>query len=218
MTRARDVANIDGLLTTTGDTYYASAASTPARLGVGSTGQVLTVSGGLPTWATPSSGGMTLLSTTSLSGATTTISSINQTYIDLNIFIANVNHSTSNGSFECAPNGSDTMTDSMYFESETAWNYSRAGRILLFKGSTENYSMDRTQALSSLYLTIPNYASANTKSYSCAGGAMTVQTYPSGRGFMSSGFMRTYDPITSLVFRNTGGNLANGTVLVYGVK
>lgn len=56
MTRARDVANIDGVLTTTGDTYYASAAATPARLGVGSTGQVLTVAGGVPTWATPSSG------------------------------------------------------------------------------------------------------------------------------------------------------------------
>ena len=53
MTRARDVANIDGLLTTTGDTYYASAAGTPARLGIGSTSQVLTVSGGVPTWATP---------------------------------------------------------------------------------------------------------------------------------------------------------------------
>ena len=61
MTRARDVANIDGLLTTTGDTYYASAAGTPARLGIGSTGQVLNVSGGVPAWATPSSGAMTLI-------------------------------------------------------------------------------------------------------------------------------------------------------------
>jgi hypothetical protein len=56
MTRARDVANIDGLLTTTGDTYYASAAGTPARLGVGTTGQVMTVASGVPSWATPSSG------------------------------------------------------------------------------------------------------------------------------------------------------------------
>jgi len=43
-------------LTTTGDIYYASSANTPARLGIGSTGQVLTVSGGLPTWSTTSSG------------------------------------------------------------------------------------------------------------------------------------------------------------------
>jgi len=38
-------------LTTTGDIYYASGANTPARLGIGSTSQVLTVSGGLPVWA-----------------------------------------------------------------------------------------------------------------------------------------------------------------------
>ena len=40
-------------MTTTGDTIYASSGSTPARLGIGSTGQVLTVAGGVPSWATP---------------------------------------------------------------------------------------------------------------------------------------------------------------------
>ena len=42
--------------TTAGDTLYATGASTIARLGIGTTGQVLTVSGGVPAWATPSSG------------------------------------------------------------------------------------------------------------------------------------------------------------------
>jgi hypothetical protein len=46
----------NALLTTTGDTIYASGASTPARLGIGSTGQVLTVAGGVPSWATPAAG------------------------------------------------------------------------------------------------------------------------------------------------------------------
>jgi hypothetical protein len=41
MTRARDVANIDGILTTKGDIYAATAAATPARLGVGSNGETL---------------------------------------------------------------------------------------------------------------------------------------------------------------------------------
>ena len=41
----------------TGDLLYASAADTLAKRTVGSTGQVLTVSGGLPTWATPSAVG-----------------------------------------------------------------------------------------------------------------------------------------------------------------
>ena len=40
-------------LTTTGDIYYASSANTPARLGIGSASQVLTVSlGGIPEWGT----------------------------------------------------------------------------------------------------------------------------------------------------------------------
>ena len=71
------------LTTTTGDIIYASAANTPARLGIGTSGQVLAVSSGIPAWTTASSGGMTLLSTTTLSGATVTISSIDQTYKNL---------------------------------------------------------------------------------------------------------------------------------------
>lgn len=43
--------------TTLGDLAYSSAtANTNTRLGIGSTGQVLTVSGGVPTWATASTG------------------------------------------------------------------------------------------------------------------------------------------------------------------
>jgi hypothetical protein len=38
------------LTTTTGDIIYASAANTPARLAIGSTDQVLKVSGGVPAW------------------------------------------------------------------------------------------------------------------------------------------------------------------------
>ena len=41
------------LTTTTGDIIYASAANTPARLGIGSSAQVLTVASGIPSWATP---------------------------------------------------------------------------------------------------------------------------------------------------------------------
>ena len=44
------------LTTTTGDLIYASSANTPARLAIGSTGTVLTVAGGVPTWAAASSG------------------------------------------------------------------------------------------------------------------------------------------------------------------
>ena len=46
-----DASGMTNPMTTTGDTIYSSSGSTPARLGIGSTGQVLTVSGGLPAWS-----------------------------------------------------------------------------------------------------------------------------------------------------------------------
>lgn len=64
--------------TTLGDiAYRSSTANTNTRLGIGSTGQILTVSGGVPTWASPAAGGtknFSLLNAggTTLSGTTTT--------------------------------------------------------------------------------------------------------------------------------------------------
>ena len=48
-----DTTGMTNPMTTTGDTIYSSPGSTPVRLGIGSTGQVLTVAGGVPSWATP---------------------------------------------------------------------------------------------------------------------------------------------------------------------
>jgi hypothetical protein len=44
-------ASLTSVLTTTGDIPYATAAFTPARLAVGVNGQVLTLAGGIPSWA-----------------------------------------------------------------------------------------------------------------------------------------------------------------------
>lgn len=61
--------------TTLGDIEYRSAtANTNTRLPIGSTGNVLTVTGGVPVWATPASGantGMTLISNTTTTGTST---------------------------------------------------------------------------------------------------------------------------------------------------
>jgi len=56
---AYDLANAaipKSLTTITGDIIYASGANTPTRLGIGSDGQVLTVSSGVPTWSAASGG------------------------------------------------------------------------------------------------------------------------------------------------------------------
>jgi hypothetical protein len=47
-------------MTTTGDIIYSSPGSTPVRLGIGSSGQVLNVASGVPAWATPAPSGKVL--------------------------------------------------------------------------------------------------------------------------------------------------------------
>ena len=62
-----DTTGMTNPMTTTGDMVYSSPGSTPVRLGIGTTGQVLSVAGGIPSWAAASSGALTLVSTTSFS-------------------------------------------------------------------------------------------------------------------------------------------------------
>jgi hypothetical protein len=68
----------------TGDTLYASAANTLSKLPIGTVGQVLTVAGGIPTWATPASGSFGQNYGSALASArTTTTSSTFQTKVTL---------------------------------------------------------------------------------------------------------------------------------------
>jgi hypothetical protein len=114
--------------TTLGDLNYASAtANTNTRLGVGSSGQVLTVSGGVPAWTTPSSGSMTLLSTTSLTGSSVSLSSISQGYKDLRLELTDVTFST---------NASSVL---VRFNGDTGTNY-EALRFLSHVGVTDVFS------------------------------------------------------------------------------
>lgn len=102
-------------LTTKGDLYTYS--TTDARLAVGTNGQVLTADSTAATgikWATPTSGSMTLLSTTTLNSGTTsqTISSISTAYTQLLIIIKNMKMSATGASWTARLN-SDTGSNYM---------------------------------------------------------------------------------------------------------
>jgi hypothetical protein len=69
-----------------GDLVVGTGADTFARLAVGTNDYVLTAASGETTglkWATPAAGGMTLLASGTLSGTTTTLSSISSSYNNL---------------------------------------------------------------------------------------------------------------------------------------
>ena len=101
--------------TTLGDIEYrSSTANTNTRLGIGSTGNILTVAGGVPTWAAPAAGGgMTLISTTTLSGGSTTLSSIPSTYNDLYIVIRNFRPTSDGAEMRIEINGDSTASRSL---------------------------------------------------------------------------------------------------------
>jgi len=80
--------------TTLGDLAYSSAtANTNTRLGIGTTGQVLTVTGGVPTWSNPSSG-WSLIASGTLSSTSTVVSGLSQAYTDLRILFRSHRSST----------------------------------------------------------------------------------------------------------------------------
>ena len=78
-----DSAGMTNPMTTTGDIIYSSPGSTPVRLGIGSTGNVLTVAGGVPSWAAPAGGGKVLQVINATYG--TVVTTASNTYQDTNL-------------------------------------------------------------------------------------------------------------------------------------
>lgn len=179
-------------------------------------GQVLTrdnASPGKVKWATFSAGGMTLLSTTTLSGASTTISSISGSYNDLVAVIFGVTNATGDGSFRIAPNAATNITTQISTATATSVNSSADSYLRL---STSTLSPLYTSAVNAWKVEITNYASTTATKPLFVNGSFTQTS--AKVGFFSSGFINTTSAITSLVFSNNGGDLSTGTVLLYGVK
>jgi hypothetical protein len=215
MTRARDVANIDGLLTAKGDIYAATAAGTPARLGVGANGTVLTAASGESTglqWATPAAGGMTLLSTTTLSGTTTTVSSINQTYTDLEIIIVNA---TASATYRprFLPNGTQDLC-CVVETSGSGSGFVGATATQLQASVVTNFN---TSAANAVTVSIKNYASTSQRKTVIAYGSSNND---SNCSFLVAGFVNTTSAISSFGYTTTVGtaSFTGGTMLIYGVK
>ena len=199
-------------MTTTGDTIYSSSGSTPARLGIGTTGQVLTVSGGIPSWATPSSGAYTLLSTTTLSGSTTvSITGISGSYTDLVVDWYGVTNA-SNTDNNINPNGSSSITDNM--RGGTTLQQLNDGQLRTNNNIAGPLSSNTDNAFR---LIIANYAATTSggKPFDLYGGYIGSDS--SKQIQHNRGRIKTASAITSLDFVS-GANFTAGTVKIYGVK
>jgi hypothetical protein len=205
-------------VTTAGDIIYRNA-TVPVRLGIGTAGQVLTVNSGAtaPQWSTAAGGGgMTLINSggTTLSGATTTISSIPGTYNDLAIYIVAARGANDGAAFRVRYNGVSTGYLNAEGTQLDGGTFTFADTFAVLA-----YSPDNGASTSLQHVVIPNYANTSTWKFAEVYSVALDSTTPtSAQVLFSYGVLNSTSAITSLDFSFSTGNATSGTIYVYGVK
>ena len=203
------------LLTAKGDLISATAASTVARLAVGSNDQILVADSSTATglaWATPASGGgMTLISTTTLSGSSITLSSIPGTYNELQLWIIDFDPSTA-ARFRIAPNGNTTAHDNVVLEAAGGGSATTQA----YQGYMRTYNTFNTSPSNTIIAVFPAYTSTASRKSAY----MTIGSLDGGGGNRTEAVFNKLEvgAITSLVLSPDAGTFSGGTAYLYGVK
>lgn len=196
-----------------GDLIVGSAADTPARLAAGTNGYLLSANSaatnGLEWVAAPSSGGMTLLSTTTLSGNAVNITGISGSYTDLQVVIVGAYSSTN------AP-------IRMRFNNDSGANYARnyhetggtgtGGSVVNQMDFAEQSTASTIDAINLALIIIPRYADTTHKKF------MTFWAQGAYQGRTGLFAYDSTSAISELNFFKSAGNFSAGTVYIYGVK
>jgi hypothetical protein len=202
------------LVTTAGDTLYATAADTLVRLGIGTAGQVLTVNSGAtaPEWAAAGgggSGGLTLLDTLSLSGSSVLSNTFSSAYKYLILYVTQVYGSTTNslGMRLNADSGNNyayqLFTDGGV-ETATATN-----RIRIATMSTNSPTLQRTYAVVQLWRPSDTDVVYVNSTQTC--NSSTNPEYQTSVGVYDNSAA-----ITSVTILTGAGTMTAGTVYIYG--
>jgi hypothetical protein len=217
--------------TTAGDLDYYTSSTAKSRIGIGTTGQVLTVSGGVPAWATASAGGITLISETTASALTSlSFSSIPSTYKSLLLVWHGITQSDASTGFSVRINndsGSNYANTRNYFngssfgvDNSQDTIVGNSGDISPFGRSVSAGETDYS-AQPHGFINIDNYASTSKfKFYNAFWGWYA----PYGTRFMSLvGTYKSTSAVSSVdIIRWTGtgtfSNAANTSIRLYGLS
>jgi hypothetical protein len=185
----------------------------------GTTGQILSKASGTDldfTWSAASTNSLTLLSTTSLSGATTTISSISGAYKNLVILIKDF-YSSSNSEALMGINGDNTAANY-----QNLVNRGAGGTTGLFADNSvagayvSGYQMINTQQDSFAAITIPDYANTTTKKVISIFCASTSTSGTQGSTNTNCVYKGTITAISEINIKTSAGTWSAGTVEIYG--
>lgn len=206
--------------TTFGDIEYrGSTANTNVRLPIGSAGQVLTVSSGVPAWATASAGGMTSIASGSLSGSSVSLTSIAGTYKDL-ILVVRDFYFAANAQFRLQLNSN---TGSVYWNAVVENDHTNATSTVAVGFQTSFIRL--SASLSVINADNNNVSVIEIKDYANTSSNKLIEVNSS---FISSGSNRLNTP-NSATFNNTtaissiqifpdGTTFSGGTYILYGVS
>jgi hypothetical protein len=200
--------------TTLGDIEYrSSTANTNTRLGIGSTGQVLTVSGGVPAWSSISAGGFTVLASGSLpSSNELSLTSISSSYKNLQLVVRNLTISTQNNvyvRFNTATGG---------YQNISAYNPG-AGLSTATTSSFDPYYFTMKAGVGYGTLLVNVYDYADTTGYKIFDGQAAIYNSSNqDANAYAYGILRETNAISTIKVYMASGTFTAGTYVLYGVK
>jgi hypothetical protein len=219
-----DTTGMTNPMTTTADIIYSSSGSTPARLGIGTAGQVLQVNSGAtaPEWATPAAGGgMTLLSTTAITTVSqVSITGIDQTYNQLVIVMENAATTNTGVALQVRFNTNTTSGQYAYvsrgIDGGAVSDFNSASNSLIQTGLNISTTAN-TNSINTVF-TIPRYTNTTRKSFTFNTAAISSSSSTQAL-FIGTGSFLGSAAISSVQFIVGAGTFtAQGNIYIYGVK
>jgi len=226
------------IVTAKGDLIAATAASTPARLGVGTNGQLLsadsTAATGLAWTAAPSSGGMTLIQETTASALSSLSFTSLGSYKQLLLLWNGLSHSVAGSRFAIRFNNSSTnvyynggisassAAISVYVDTATSLRSTGGGGVSSYPFGENAESTYAPYGMTGSLL-IDNYTSSTKFKYFESQWHYANETDSNRYGVNIQGSWANTDAITSLdIVRLSGtatfSNTANSSIRLYGLS
>jgi hypothetical protein len=216
-----DTTGMTNPMTTTGDMIYSSPGSTPVRLGIGSTSQVLTVAGGIPSWATPATPSAALTIAQIATGTMPAASSLSLTglssYDTLIVRLDGLTWATNNASimvtinsdtganYELVGGYNQTTFSTGYYSTATNYFYAGFGAASQTRTDTDNgrfYVFENCKAAGFTTATVQ-------EKYLSSGGDTPNAS--------SVGIYKSAAAVSSLQFKtSTGNNYTAGNYIIWG--
>ena len=212
-----DAKTAKSTLTTTGDIYYASTANTPARLGIGSTGNVLTVASGIPSWAAPAggAGNMAQIATGTLSGSSVVISGLSS-YTDIFVVMHSVTNNTANGYVVLRLNATTSNHDSYGLGNQIS--VQTPDNIITTNNSTFDLHKNVNNRVNNSNVFAVKLTNCKNPGFTDVDSIATyinipdeVKSYTHIKGIFTKS-----EAVSSITLLNSGGTWSGGTYIVWG--